>query len=250
MSTLTIEPTKSMSIDDLLTELNKQEQNLRDQLRTDHQKLDDKINPSLSLIDRTRKELADVDNIPPFSYSKIVNPNPYNWFITFPSQFTEGKMTYSQQQFEQFNEAIELGNNTMDKLIEIYKEHGKKYILDRALKGNLYNFAHWDSIKDDAGGHPIRISWKTFALPNLLDHPVLGKQVYFEHAIDREHGHLQGKEYRFRIGHTKDGIKPFFSCECDYSGSYCDAFSEMDEIIKKLNLPNFIADDRTRSLRS
>ncbi len=228
------------SVSELLKELSEREKEARDRLQEAHKAVDRDIGKPLPLINMTRGVLAEIAALPFISRPEVIDECPSKWLITLPPLYVEGRMTYSQKQFEVFRKSIELGNNTMDSLIEMYGEGAKKYLISRALKGDFYNFANWASMNDDAGGHPVRVSWKTFALPNLLNKPLLGKDIKFMHAIDSKQGHLQGMNYWFNVADTKEeGIRPFFYCRRHYAGSDCETFNQMRDHIKKLNPDGF-----------
>jgi len=220
------------SLEFLLQNLDKKELEIKEKLG----KTDDEIDMDfLRGIQRTREILAQIEGRPFMSYRKVVNPNPYNWSLTLPPKFTpEVSMKFSEEDFERFREALTQANSMMDELIGIYCEGAKMRIIDSRLKRKYFNMGDWNSKDDDAGGHPVRVSWKTFALPGFLDNPLLGKEIYFVHAIENRFGHLRGRDYSFSIINTRDDrMTPKFSYTIGDPDSNCETFKKIDKRIRE-----------------
>ncbi|MBX4196005.1 hypothetical protein KW805_00245 [Candidatus Pacearchaeota archaeon] len=240
MTALMSRPSEEVSTDNLdssalLDLVRKRESGLRSKLQSQKDELDKGQEDTFKFLQYSYNLIAKIDSTPFISYDKKVAENPYHWFLTFPPQFKEGEMSYSEGQFKQFSAAVEKGNETMDTLIKIYNESEKRVILKALLpNGQGYHSSIGNRDKGfETGGNPVKVWWRTFALPNLLDKPLLAKALEFDHAVDSEHrGHLQGKKYGFRIVNTSENeLKPLFLWRQYYAGSHCPTFEKMDHLL-------------------
>lgn len=123
--------------------------------------------------------------------TKIVHPNPRFWHLCFPNKYEEGKMVYSPEQFQEFERAIEFGNEQVDKFVQMYVEGAKEYARNHANKINCRNH-FWEATE---------IGWVTFALPNFMNSPKLGKRAHFNNMLGPEN-------YEF-LKHSTVGFIPW-----------------------------------------
>jgi len=224
-------PNEEQSLEILLHELLVREDEIKGKVRRAYEAADKESEQPLKQIEYARAVLAQIEAHPFVQGRQEINPDLYKWHLTLPYQWSSNPkaMTYTKSQYAQFIEALDGGNSKMDRIIEIYCEGAKKAVISHLLKGEYYHLGDWESDRGGCGDNPVVVSWSTFALPNFLHSPLLGKEIHFWHAIDNQNGHLNGRSYRFRVYHNENGFVPHFYCrESGRDGT----FQKMDEVIK------------------
>jgi hypothetical protein len=151
-----------------------------------------------------------------------VAENPQEWYLTLPRIYNEGQMEFSPNQFIEFESAVKRGNEIISREIERYVGAAKKIVEEKPE--NIVSSSFWE---------PILLKWKTYALPNFMNFPQLGKKAEFKSNYDSDKCHyLEGGRIGFRVIMNEENVLiPVFYV----NGSHQGVIEEIAEDMKRFN---------------
>lgn len=125
-----------------------------------------------------KKEVVDEINrsIPLIEDKKEIEPDINNWIIVYPPKYEEENTNFFDGALENFQAKIRYGNNHIDGLMKIILSE----LFDRKIEVREDRSIDNLHLEYFTCGDPIKVVWNTYALPNFLNNPSLGKQVEFE----------------------------------------------------------------------
>ncbi|MEK6792275.1 MAG: hypothetical protein AABX96_02245 [Nanoarchaeota archaeon] len=121
------------------------------------------------------------------------------WTLILPRTYEKGRMAFSVEQHAQFAEEVRGANGRVDEYVQRHLAEFRKLVDLTTIKGIVPGW--WE---------PVEIRWNTFALPNFMDSPQLGKMAYMPcRGLVAELP--SSVSLAFKMVNTKDNeIKPFF----------------------------------------
>ena len=161
--------------------------------------------------------ISRLNNLKIIEEKKIISPDLNLWHLTFPCEYVPGKNDFLEEDLQNFKREVISSNYIIDKMVGIalneYINRNVSYtggienIIEDKLCSDKYQVP-FDFIKLTK---PTKITWETYALPNFLDCPQLGKKVNFTFFTTEGSGNILDSSIEFRINYRKneDGSNSF-----------------------------------------
>ena len=149
---------------------------------------------------------------------KMISPYPSSWNLTFPCEYVPDKNGFSEENLSDFKREVISSNYMIDNLVGIaldeYINCNVSYIgrgIENIIEDKLCSDEHdvpFDFIKLTK---PTKITWETYALPNFLNSPQLGKKINFTFFTTEGSGNILNSSIEFRINYRRnEGGSNFF----------------------------------------
>ena len=161
--------------------------------------------------------ISRLNNLKIIEEKKIISPDLNLWHLTFPCEYVPGKNDFLEEDLQNFKREVISSNYIIDKMVGIalneYINRNVSYtggienIIEDKLCSDKYQVP-FDFIKLTK---PTKITWETYALPNFLDCPQLGKKVNFTFFTTEGSGNILDSSIEFRINYRRneDGSNSF-----------------------------------------
>jgi len=196
---------------------------LEEQLQELEGRQQEERDPILELIKKRDEFIRDIEAEPVATAPRKPTGQTSYWHILSPPVYRENQMAYSQEDLQELTSVVESANQKIDEYIQRHLNEVKGYATDVP-----------DKIKPGFW-KPVSVGWKTFALANFLDSPVLGKHAHF--PCDGHWNLPMHASINFTIVDTPDGIKPVYLLKTHAHRS--PEFQAIEAELAGLNAPGY-----------
>ncbi len=158
--------------------------------------------------------ISKLDNLEIVEEEKKVSPDLNLWNITLPDKYVPNKNNFSKEDFSEFELAIKRAEYYSERLIGIAlneyieKKVGYERSVEDIIKNNLVVDKDFCFVELEK---PVKINWETYALPNFLDKPLLGKKVHFIFSVYGKNHSALKSSIEYKVIHKRDfPFEPLF----------------------------------------